>query len=100
MRLRFRESVKRNNYLFLIARSPKTGPIARSGKTYISGTKDCNNTSVCILMMVIANPIQFTIVKAVPFTDGAARWATSVEKSGESAMTTIPQKMRNAMTTG
>lgn len=51
-------------------------------------------------MMVIANPIQFTIVKAVPFTDGAARWATSVEKSGESAMTTIPQKMRNAMTTG
>lgn len=98
MRLRFRESVKRNHYFLLIAISPKMGPIARRGKTYKSGKNDCNKTSVCILIIVMANPRQFTIVKAVPFTAGAARCATNVEKSGESAMTTIPQKMRNTMT--
>ena len=44
--------------------------------------------------MVIEKPIQFTIVRAVPFNSRAALWATIVEKSGESAMTTIPHKNR------
>ena len=46
--------------------------------------------------MVIANPMQVTSVKAVPFNSGIAFCATSVEKSGESAITTKPQKMRKA----
>ena len=44
-------------------------------------------------------PIQLTIVRAVPFNSGVALWATKVEKSGESAITTIPQKNRKAMKT-
>ena len=44
--------------------------------------------------MVIKNPMQLTIVRAVPFNSRGALCATSVEKSGESAMTTIPQKKR------
>jgi len=40
-------------------------------------------------------PIQLTIVSAVPFISAGAFWATSVDKSGESAMTTIPQNIRN-----
>ena len=44
--------------------------------------------------MVIANPIQFTIVKAVPLYFGIAFCATNVENKGESAMTTIPQKIK------
>ena len=37
-----------------------------------------------------------TMVRAVPFWDGGALRATRVEKSGESEITTIPQKRRNA----
>ena len=48
-------------------------------------------------MMVIEKPIQFTIVSAVPFISAGAFWATSVEKSGESAMTTIPQNIKKPM---
>lgn len=40
----------------------------------------------------MANPIQFTIVSAVPFISGEALLATRVENRGESAITTIPQK--------
>ena len=49
-------------------------------------------------MMVMANPMQLTIVKAVPFISASAFCATKVEKRGESAMTTNPQKMRNPTT--
>ena len=44
-----------------------------------------------MLIIVIAKPIQFTIVKAVPFIFKSAFVATKVENSGESAMTTKPQ---------
>lgn len=47
-----------------------------------------------MLIMVIENPIQFTIVSAVAFISADAFLATNVEKSGESAITTIPQKSR------
>lgn len=41
--------------------------------------------------MVIENPMQFTIVSAVPLNFGMAFCATRVENKGESAMTTMPQ---------
>lgn len=44
--------------------------------------------------MVIENPMQFTIVRAVPLSSTGALWATIVEKSGESVMTVIPQKSK------
>ena len=44
-------------------------------------------------MMVIAKPIQVTMVNAVPFKPAGAFCATSVENMGESAITTNPQKM-------
>ena len=42
-------------------------------------------------------PVQFTIVSAVPFFSAKAFCATKVDKSGESAITTIPHKNRNPM---
>ena len=42
-------------------------------------------------MMVIEKPMQLTIVSDVPFDAGCAFCATSVENSGESAITAIPQ---------
>jgi len=42
-------------------------------------------------MMVIANPIQLTIVSPVPLNSEGAAAATKVENCGESDMTTIPQ---------
>jgi hypothetical protein len=48
-----------------------------------------------MLMIVIEKPMQVTMVSAVPFVSAGAFWATSVEKSGESAITTNPQKTRN-----
>ena len=39
--------------------------------------------------------MQFTIVSAVPLTSATAFCATSVEKSGESAITTMPQRIKN-----
>jgi len=50
-----------------------------------------------MLNMVIENPRQLTMVSAVPFISAGAFWATIVDKSGESATTTIPQKTRKAM---
>ena len=44
--------------------------------------------------MVIAKPIEFTMVRAVPLDSEMAFCATNVENNGESAMTTIPQKIR------
>ena len=47
--------------------------------------------------MVMKNPMQLTMVSAVPFNSRGAFCATRVEKRGESAMTTIPQKRRNGI---
>ena len=47
-----------------------------------------------MLIIVIENPMQLTIVSTVPFISADAFWATSVDKRGESAITTIPQKIR------
>ena len=46
---------------------------------------------VCILMMVMLKPIQFTMVSEAPLEISAACRATKVENSGESAITTNPQ---------
>ena len=53
-----------------------------------------------MLRIVIENPIQFTSVSAVPFSAEGALFATRVEKSGESAITTIPQNKRKAKNKG
>ena len=50
-----------------------------------------------MLTIVIVNPIQFMIVSAEPLDSSAAFWATSVENSGESAITTNPQKKRKTI---
>jgi len=50
-----------------------------------------------MLIIEIENPRQLTIVNAVPFISADEFWATSVDKSGESEMTTIPQKKRKPM---
>lgn len=42
-------------------------------------------------MIVMAKPMQFTIVNAVPLVSSGAFWATNVENKGESAITTNPQ---------
>src|SRR6478736_4016488 len=47
--------------------------------------------------MVIENPIQFTIVSDVPRDSSGAFRATSVENSGESAITTSPQTTRKTI---
>ena len=53
----------------------------------------------CMLNIVMAKPIQFTMVKAVPFDDASALCATMVEKRGESPITNTPQSRRKAMKT-
>lgn len=54
----------------------------------------------CMLTIVIANPIQFTIVSAVALDSAGAFCATSVENNGESATTAIPQISKNPIKTG
>lgn len=44
-----------------------------------------------MLTIVIANPIDVTIVKAVPLFATGADWATRVENCGESDTTVNPQ---------
>ena len=48
-----------------------------------------------MLAIVIENPMQLTIVNAVPFDSAIAFCATKVENNGESAITTIPQTNMN-----
>ena len=50
-----------------------------------------------ILTMVMEKPIQLTIVSEVPLASSATFCATRVENNGESAITTNPQKNKNAM---
>src|SRR5690606_26028676 len=47
--------------------------------------------------MVIAKPIELTMVRAVPRDSPSALFATRVENRGESATTTAPQRRRNIM---
>ncbi len=47
----------------------------------------------------MAKPMEFTMVSAVPLISGEAFLATNVENKGESATTTIPQKLKNAIRT-
>ena len=47
-----------------------------------------------MLRIVIANPMQFTMVNAVPLYWMGAFFATNVENNGESAITAIPQTRR------
>ena len=53
-----------------------------------------------ILTMVMEKPIQLTIVSEVPLASSATFCATRVENNGESAITTNPQKNKNAMSSG
>jgi len=52
-----------------------------------------------MLTIVIANPIQFTIVNEVPRDSSGAFCAITVENRGESAITTRPQKNKNRSNT-
>ncbi len=45
-----------------------------------------------MLTIVIANPIQFDIVSAVPLNSGGAAAAIIVENCGESEITNMPQR--------
>ncbi len=47
-----------------------------------------------MLTMVMAKPMQFTTVNAVPRALEGACFATIVENRGESATTTMPQKSK------
>ena len=50
-----------------------------------------------MLTMVMAKPMQLTIVRAVPLSSVAEFCATRVENKGESATTITPQKNKNAI---
>lgn len=45
--------------------------------------------------IVIAKPIELTMVNAVPLIDASAFCATNVESIGESAITDTPHKIKN-----
>ena len=51
---------------------------------------DWSDPRSCILIIVMAKPIQLTSVRAVPFNSGATAEATKFENCGESAVTAIP----------
>ena len=53
-----------------------------------------------MLTIVTAKPMLLTIVSAVPFVSASVFCATRVENSGESAITTIPQKIRKVISRG
>ena len=50
-----------------------------------------------MLTMVIAKPIQITMVRAEPLIPAAAVEATRAENCGESAATVMPQIIKKAM---
>lgn len=50
-----------------------------------------------MLIIVKKKPILFTMVSAVALISEGALFATNVEKSGESAITTIPQNSRKVI---
>jgi hypothetical protein len=79
-------------YFLIKAVKPNEGPIAKIIKIKLESEFIFKILMTSILIMVIVNPIQFTMVKAVPFSFVGAFCATKVEKRGESAITTNPQK--------
>ena len=79
------------------ANNPKIGPIARQEKIKLLLVNNCNELTNWMLTIVMANPILFTKVSAVPFTSAGAFWATSVESKGESATTAMPQNSRKVI---
>ena len=64
---------------------------------YLNSIRPTKEVSSCMETIVIAKPIQLTIVSAVPLEDAGAWPATKEENNGESAMTTKPQNMRKVM---
>lgn len=52
-----------------------------------------------MLTIVRAKPMQFTMVSDVPLDASGACWAINEENSGESAVTTKPQKNNMAKRT-
>ena len=52
-----------------------------------------------MLTIVMAKPMQLTMVSAVPFDSAGALCATMLENKGEAAMTTKPQKRRKTVNT-
>ena len=77
--------------------NPKIGPIANIIKMKLESVKFIKLLTSWMLIIVIEKPIQFTIVKAVPLSLEGAFRATKVENKGESAITTIPQKIKKAI---
>lgn len=74
--------------------SPIIGPIAKNIKINSDEIKSCILLKKSMLTMVIEKPMQLTIVRAVPLSFFGALFATKVENRGESATTTIPQKIK------
>ena len=87
------------NYNLLLtpmANAPKTGPIAKNQYIKCVLLLWYNELKPCMLIMVIANPIQFATVKAVPLFFSGVFCVIKVANNGESAMTTMPQKNRKS----
>lgn len=73
---------------------PSAGPIASSINTNALFLPAYKWLISWMLMMVIKKPILVVMVSEVPLDFSGAFCATSVEKSGESATTAIPQQKR------
>ena len=82
------------SFVLSIKNNPMTGPGKRNTYRYCSAIYSRSKLISSILNMVILNPIQVTMVSAVPFDVGGALCATRLENIGESAITTNPQKIR------
>jgi len=78
---------------------PKIGPIANRVNMYIELVESIRLLRNWILRMVIANPIEFKMVSAVPLSSIGAFLASRVENNGESAMTTMPHNKRKSRNT-
>ena len=79
------------------ANNPNIGPIAKQEKIKLLLVNNCNELINCMLMIVMAKPMLFTKVSAVPFTSAGAFCATRVESKGESATTAIPQNSKKVI---
>jgi len=70
--------------------NPKTGPIKSRIKLFSFQLSDTSFKN-WMLTIVIANPIEVTMVNAVPLFSAGADCATRVENCGESETTVSPQ---------
>lgn len=82
-------------FFSLRAINPNIGPNANTKYIYFGFMESLIIVRIWMLIIVIKKPMQFTIVRAVPFNSLTALLATRVENNGESAITTIPQNRRN-----